>query len=174
MNGSALRAWWIPSGCDPADLPGQQEPRSLAAMAGDVFAQQDLLFGRSEADKERLRAKQEWHEAVQDTASNLEWLGHPVQGAIQRHLAFCDYQDMMEERDRRRSQAQRVERHEARVAELEAEAVSEHARAEQLSRNFTQAVQGWTAERRRHEEASFRGDNQVRYRTGGQIIGPPY
>jgi len=75
-------------------------------------------------------------------------------------------------RRRRRPSGERQEAQQRRIAELEAEVEATATRAEQLGRHFHEAVEGWGAERRRSEGASFPGDGERTYiRNHGHILG---
>lgn len=150
-------------------------PRSFEETTAAAFRAQDLADKESRQRAEKLAAERP--AGPVDAGDVAAFLGRTRTHAdvIADYAALSDQADAWQahqaERAAKRAEREREEATQRRIAELEAEAAEASTRAERQARNFSQAVDGWAAERRRSEQgASFRGERQY-VRSGGEILG---
>jgi hypothetical protein len=159
------------------ELGAPPVPRTPEETVSEAFRALD----RADRD-DRRRAEQlakERQAGRQDAIDVARFMGRGRTHAdvISDYAALSDradaWQQHQSERAAKRAAVEREQRQQARVAELEAELATTSARAERMGRNFSQAVDGWVAERHRSEGASFRDEQDpvVGYRAvrGGEI-----
>jgi hypothetical protein len=148
-------------------------PHSFEEVTTAAFLAQDRADRDSRRRSEALVAERQ--AARQDQADLAAFMGRGRSHAdvLADFAAMSDRADAWQAHQAERA-AKRAERQrEERIGQLEAEVDAGRTRAEQLSRNWSKAIDGWAAERRRSEGAPFRDDADpvVGYRAvrGGQV-----
>ena len=130
-------------------------PRSLAETAELAFREEDQRLAQERRRSEELVATRRTDR--EDLAAVHQFLGHPTRTHAEVLAGFAVAADLADQWEGYRNQQAERKREAGRqqyTADLEEAVAETSTRAEQLGKNFHQAVEGWG--RAREEAASFR------------------